>query len=258
MRIHLHYFVTPQGTISLDFFDSHANANNTYGAVGNIRVTYARKVVTNVVSVPMGTTVRKVCTITANDGALTVNGLGSDILYTGTSGRIKLSVPAGQEILSVTAPSGMTVAIADPDTGALEVAIGDTFTATTANLSIIFQQAQARSTYAVANAGTWVNFKTLQWCLPASGNRSLQVRSVSGSVSLRWINFLAWDGTATPTSATVTTASSQYLNSGWSFGGAGNNQHAIVDDITNNKRYKVLMMINGSYNNNVFVIEDIT
>jgi hypothetical protein len=258
MRIHLHHFVTPQGTISLDFIDSHANANNVYGAVGSIRVAYARKVATNVVSVPMGTTVRKVCTIIANNGDLTVNGLANDILYTGTSGRIKVEVPLGQEILSVTAPSGITVSIADPVAGALEVAIAGTFTSATVNLLVIFRQAEARSIYAVANAGTWVSFKTLQWCVPAAGNRSLQVRSVSGSVNLRWINFLAWDGTATPTSATITASSTQYLKSDWNFGGAGNNQHAIVEDLTNNKRYKVLMMINGSYNNNVFIVEDIT
>lgn len=117
---------------------------------------------------------------------------------------------------------------------------------------------EPKSVFVLVNAGTWTTFKTLQWSIPGSGNRSVMIRSVSGTISARWINFIAWDNTITLQTATITPTSNQYLWSAWHFGGAGNNQHAIIEDTTNKKRYRLTMLVGSSYLNNVFSITDIT
>jgi hypothetical protein len=256
-RIHLHFMQTPLG-FAINFRDSHSGADNTYGAVDNIQVTYRAKTLNNIVAVPPSTTIRRVCNITANDGAVTVNGLANANLFSGTSGRIKVAVPAGQEISSVTCSSSdVTIGVADPVQGALEIALSDSASGSY-SLMVIYAATQPRSIFTTFNAGTWVTFKTLQFTISASGNRSLQIRSASGSVAVRWIEGLTWDGTITLQTANLSPSSAQYLWSAWNFGNAGNQQTALIEDTTNNKRYRVTVSIGSGYLNNPLVVEDIS
>jgi hypothetical protein len=131
-------------------------------------------------------------------------------------------------------------------------------------IEVIEQLAHIRQDYhlnlfTLFNAGVWVKFSTLQFTVPTSGNRSLQVRSVAGTADLRWITSLAWDSNETPSyTGTITPTSNQYLKSEWHFTGAGNQQTAMIEDLTNKKFYRVFMAIGGSYQNNVLVCSDIT
>jgi hypothetical protein len=113
--------------------------------------------------------------------------------------------------------------------------------------------ASPQETYRTANAGTWVTHGTIQVQIPTSGNRSLQVRSASGTLSIFWLTWLTWEN-ASNNSNTVTTGSIQYLQSGWNFTAAGQCQFACIRDTTNSRTYRIAMQIGSAYNNNLFVI----
>jgi hypothetical protein len=117
-----------------------------------------------------------------------------------------------------------------------------------------------KSLFTLANAGVWTKFKTLEYTLPSSGNRSIQIRSASGSINVRWNTNLNWDnsGNIISQTATIAPTSTQYLRSDWNFGGAGNMQTATVEDLTNKKIYRAQMLIGSNYQGNSWVIQDIT
>jgi hypothetical protein len=118
---------------------------------------------------------------------------------------------------------------------------------------------EPKSIFTPFNAGVWVKFGTLQFTIPTSGNRSLQVRSVAGNVDIRLSTSLNWDSNNTAlVSATVTPTSNLYMKAEWNFGGVGNYQRAIVEDVTNTKIYSLYLAIGASYQNNVLVCSDIT
>jgi hypothetical protein len=110
-----------------------------------------------------------------------------------------------------------------------------------------------RETYTTANAGMWVTHGSIQLQIPSSGSRSLQIRSASGSISIGWITWTAWNSAQNNT-ASVTASSTQYLNSTWNFTNANDLQFAFIKDNTNNRTYRVTMQIGAAYNNNHFVI----
>lgn len=94
--------------------------NITHGA-GNasfrMRAFVVRRDAANGYCVPTGTVVRTPCTVTAGSKTWT--------LFGGTSSRIQIDPGTGNQIASVTATAGLTVSIADPVTGALEVAVAE-------------------------------------------------------------------------------------------------------------------------------------
>jgi hypothetical protein len=197
---------------------------------------------------PTATTVRQAVDVT-------INGVGAQTLFAGTSARIMATPPAGQILQSVTAPSGLTVAISDFRTGALEVAIAAGTTGAK-DITVAFVAPNAARVIAQANGGVSVPLGTLNARLPASGNRSLQLSSATGApINLRiqnlWQGGGAGAGIVTLSLTAVATAF-VYVNSGWNFGSAGNWQDVIVEDTTNARWYRLRMEIGGSFNNNSF------
>ena len=118
-----------------------------------------------------------------------------------------------------------------------------------------------------ANAGTNVQFDNIICQIPTSGNRSLQIKTVSGSVNI--------SGTSTNVyiiTSAGTTGSSSYLSgfirqsfsltnsyaywqSGADFPMHGSYQEVYLNDETNNRYYKILCIIGSGYSNNFFEIE---
>ena len=202
--------------------------------------------------VPDGVTARTPCNISINGGAAIT-------LFGGTSSRVFVTVPNGQMInlAGVVSSAGLIVGVADQLTGALEIAV--TEGTTTGTITVPFVAASANSIYSIINSGTWVNLGTIGVMVPASGNRSLQLRSNTGaSIVCNYVTWLTWDGTRVPSANVTVTTTGVYLEASWSFGNSGNSQQAIISDVTNNRRYKVTMMINASYNNIHYIIENIT
>lgn len=118
--------------------------------------------------------------------------------------------------------------------------------------------ALARFSRQTANAGTWVTFGSISVQMPASGNRSMQIRSAAGTISVAFVAWLNWDSAIAWTTVSLTTASTQYINSGWNFGNATNVQQTLIHDTTNTRAYRVVMQVGASYNNNIFSFEEVT
>jgi hypothetical protein len=213
--------------------------------------------------IPTGTTVREEVTVTANAGALLVNGVSSVPGYTGTSMRLNVAMPAGQFIASVTPSAaaltaGVTATAADTLRGAIELAIPTGVTGTV-DITVTFATLGLVKTLATANAGIDVTAGTLRWRIPTSNPRSLQVSSVSGTATNLDV-FTCWsDGGKTDgTFSMVANATPAYINSNWGFTSAGNWQRVVVCDKTNGNRwYDVTMIIGSSYNANSFFIQEL-
>jgi hypothetical protein len=203
--------------------------------------------------VATGREVRQAVTLSANGGALNVNGATSATLFAGTSARVSVDVPVGQMLsIATTATPGVTVGIADARTGALEIAIAAGTTGTAAITVGFFTPGASRIVQA-ANAGVDVTLGTLRFRMAASGNRSLQVSSNTGA-NVNLAVFMCHDGGggSTGTSTMTATTTPTYLNSSWSFGAAGNWQRAVVQDNTNGRFFDITMVVGGSYNSNAF------
>lgn len=118
-----------------------------------------------------------------------------------------------------------------------------------------------------ANAGVDVQFDNLIVQIPSTGNRSLQLKTVSGSISMSgsstnlYITTSALTGGSAGTvdgftrqSSTLTT-SFQYWQSSFNFGMHGSSQEILLLDETNNRTYRILCIIGSGYSNNFFEIE---
>jgi hypothetical protein len=103
-----------------------------------------------------------------------------------------------------------------------------------------------------------VTFGTIAVQIPTSGNRSLQIRSASGSISVAYLSYLEWNAPPAWATITVTPTSAAYLVPGWSFTAANQIQMALIHDTTNSRAYRVIMQIGASYNNNIFSFEEVT
>lgn len=206
--------------------------------------------------VPTGTEVRTACDVTCNAGAVNVNGGPSTRAYAGTSMRVLIALPTGQRLDTVTASNGGVVAIADLFTGAIELAVPQGTTgaiALTATFTPIVPKV-ARS-IVTADGGVTVPCGTIEVRLPASGNRSIQMRSVSGTLTCRAATVWA-DGGNTANVLTSLTTAWTYANSTWNFTTAGQWQDVLFIDQTNNRTYRIKMTIGASYNTNQFWIEE--
>jgi hypothetical protein len=208
--------------------------------------------------VPTATTVRDSVTITANAGAVTVNGDASAILFTGTSSRVRVAVPAGQVLSTVVSSNtGVTVGVADGYEGALEVAVAAGTTGTV-DLTVTFATPGAARLLAQANAGVAVTLGTLQFRMPTSGNRSMQIASATGGAVSASI------GSVAPSSAGGAPAgiglvslslngagTFQYVKS-HNFTAQGQSQLCTIHDTTNNRWYQIQMEVGSAFDSNVF------
>jgi len=107
------------------------------------------------------------------------------------------------------------------------------------------------------NAGTFVTLDNLKCTVTTSGNRGLSVGAVSTNFTANVSGWIAWAGGGGATSAVnvsyTTTASTSAFN--WSFTTEGDGSYYTIVDKTNNRVYRVTLMIGASYLNNFISIE---
>jgi len=121
----------------------------------------------------------------------------------------------------------------------------------------------------MADAGDVVQLDNIKVRLPTSGNRSLQIATVSGTAVCSGSSnnvYITSSAGATGAAAAedgVTFASVTfnttfaYIQSSLTFGFHGSTQRALINDETNNKCYRVTLMIGSGYVNNAIEIERI-
>jgi hypothetical protein len=112
---------------------------------------------------------------------------------------------------------------------------------------------------AYVNAGTFVTLDNLKFTVTTSGSRGLCCATVSGTVTLSIsANYALCGGanggaTAYPGATYTTTPSGSWF--GWSFPNAGDGSTYLINDYTNQRFYRVTLMIGVAYNNNFISIE---
>jgi hypothetical protein len=201
---------------------------------------------------PIATTV----SATVDGVAANVNGAATASLSNAQQIEALITLPPGRQIVSVTANNGAIVAITNPRSGAITLLIPAGTAACAVAVTTIVST--ARHLWTTANAGVAVTLGTIQLQIPTGGNRSLQIRTATGgNLSLRVHTWIAWDQTNQPSTANYNSTTWTYLNSGWSFGNAGNYQHFTILDTNNDRMYRGYVVINSSYNNNTFVLEEV-
>ena len=107
------------------------------------------------------------------------------------------------------------------------------------------------------NAGTFVTLDNIKCTIPTSGNRSLVVTAVSttftANVSATFGNY-AGNGGLSYYNQSITTSTSVPIIS-WNFPIEGDGATYILNDKTNSRVYRIIMMIGASLNNNFISIE---
>jgi hypothetical protein len=111
----------------------------------------------------------------------------------------------------------------------------------------------------LVNAGVDVTLGNLKARIPTSGNRSLQLSTVTGSYSVYGGSVYTAGGVgtqfidgATPLSVTTTPA---YLAPSNNFSRAGYTDQWLIMDTGSNISWRISMIIGVSYNNNMITIE---
>jgi hypothetical protein len=109
----------------------------------------------------------------------------------------------------------------------------------------------------IVNAGTFVTLDNIKATVTSSSNRGLSVATVAGTVSgyisghYQGISG-ASAGTSSTTSLSTTATTSMF---GWNFAAEGDMSTYILRDNTNNRIYRIIMIIGPSYNSNFISIE---
>lgn len=110
---------------------------------------------------------------------------------------------------------------------------------------------------AIVDAGTLVQLDNLKVTVTTSGNRGLSIGAVStnftANISAYYSMAGGVAGTATHDVAYTTTLSNSAFS--WSFPGEGDGAYYNILDKTNNRFYRVTMMIGAGYLNNFISIE---
>lgn len=120
---------------------------------------------------------------------------------------------------------------------------------------------------AKVNAGIAVQLDNIKARVPSSGNRSLEIATVSGTISVSGtsyyhylLNFVGGGGGGA-SYATLNLNSFSFnttfkpINSGSNFPQHGSVQRMFLFDETNQKAYKIVWIVGASYNNNTIEIE---
>ena len=109
------------------------------------------------------------------------------------------------------------------------------------------------------DAGQFVTLDNLKFTVTTSGNRGLSCATVTGTVNLSisgtfgYINGNGGAATGYPGPSYNTTPSSSWF--GWNFPNAGDGSTYLVSDYTNQRFYRVTLMIGASYLKNFISIE---
>ena len=108
----------------------------------------------------------------------------------------------------------------------------------------------------IVNAGTFVQLDNLKATVTTSGNRSLGIASVSGSFAA-YVNgsYTVYSGGSSGTGNYLTVSTTLNYAINWNFTGAGDLATYIINDVTNGRVYRVIMMIGPGYNYNFISIE---
>ncbi len=109
----------------------------------------------------------------------------------------------------------------------------------------------------MVNAGTFVTLDNIKATVTSSGNRGLSIAAVSTNFTANISAYYAMNGgiagTATNNFSVTTTPTSTLFT--WNFTTEGDGAYYTIVDKTNNRMYRVNMMIGASYNNNFISIE---
>ncbi len=109
----------------------------------------------------------------------------------------------------------------------------------------------------MVNAGTFVTLDNIKATVTSSGNRGLSIAAVSTNFSANISAYYAMNGgvagTATNNFSVTTTPTSTLFT--WNFTAEGDGAYYTIVDKTNNRMYRVTLMIGASYNNNFISIE---
>ena len=107
------------------------------------------------------------------------------------------------------------------------------------------------------NAGTFLTLDNLKVSVTTGGSRGLSVGAVSTNFTANvsgWFGYTGGGGGASAVNVSYTTTASNSAF-GWSFGTEGDGSNYIINDRTNNRVYRVTLMIGGGYLNNFISIE---
>lgn len=106
------------------------------------------------------------------------------------------------------------------------------------------------------DAGTYLTLDNLKVSVTTGGSRGLSVGAVTGSFVCNISGWYAYGGSSGSSAESITyTTTPSGSAFGWSFGAAGNTAQYHILDLTNNRFYRVTMMIGSSYINNFISIE---
>jgi hypothetical protein len=109
----------------------------------------------------------------------------------------------------------------------------------------------------MVNAGTFVTLDNLKATVTSSSNRGLSLATVSGTVT-GYVSghYQGITGASAGTSSTTSLSTSATTSLfGWNFASEGDMSTYILRDNTNNRIYRIIMIIGASYNNNFISIE---
>jgi hypothetical protein len=115
----------------------------------------------------------------------------------------------------------------------------------------------AIKTAGFVNAGTFVTLDNIKCTIPTSGNRSLVVTAVSTTFTANvsaTFGYYAGNGGLSYYNQSITTSTSLPIIS-WNFPIEGDGATYILNDKTNSRVYRIIMMIGASFNNNFISIE---
>ncbi|WP_374506682.1 hypothetical protein [Flavobacterium sp.] len=108
------------------------------------------------------------------------------------------------------------------------------------------------------NAGSFVTLDNIKATVSTSGSRGLCIATVSGSIVAYMAGVYGMtggsSGGASNTAITFNTSLSSSIF-GWSFGSVGDTPVYYMNDTTNNRFYRITLMIGYGYNNNFICIE---
>ena len=109
----------------------------------------------------------------------------------------------------------------------------------------------------IVNAGTYLSIDNLKVSVTTSGNRGLSVGAVSTSFLCNISATYASNGGSSGSQANNITYTTSASNSafGWNFATEGDMSTYIIVDKTNNKMYRVTLVIGSGYYNNFITIE---
>jgi hypothetical protein len=109
----------------------------------------------------------------------------------------------------------------------------------------------------IVNAGTFVTLDNLKATVTTTSNRGLSVATVSGTVtgyvSGHYQGIVSSSsGNSSSTSLSTSATTSLF---GWNFTSEGDMSNYILRDNTNNRVYRIILIIGPAYNSNFISIE---